>query len=130
MAKRLIALGLTLVLICSASVAFADTVSDRIHFVPTVIKVTSDSVTVEGYFVNLNTSYYVENFRNFTLRVYMDGDLLLKGDFGTLNKFSVSPLGTRIQSFTWNGRQGLKTGTYSCDDSFNCTWSGSFTQYR
>ena len=130
MAKRLVAVGLILVIICSASVAFADTVSDRIHFIPTTIKVTSDSVTVEGYFVNLNSNYYVENFKNFTLRVYMEGDLLLKGDFGTIHKFTVSPLGTRMQSFTWNGRQGLKVGTYSCDDSFYCIWGGSFTQYR
>ena len=130
MAKRLIALGLTLVILCSASVAFADTITDRVHFVATTIKVTSDSVKVEGYFVNLNISYYVKNFRNFTLRVYMDGDLLLTGDFGTLNHFYVSPLGTRSQSFTWNGRHGLKVGTYSCDDSVNCVWSGSFTQYK
>ncbi len=100
---------------------------DLIKFIPTKIKVTSSSVTVEGYFVNMNEGYIVKNFREFEMDLYDDGDLLCSGEFGTINQFSINPLRMKYQSFTFNGRHNLKTGTYVADDGFYCKVSMRFT---
>lgn len=129
MTKRIIALCLALVILLSCSVAFADTVGDRVHYIPTRITVTSSRVTVEGYFVNLNSGYNVKNFRNYEMTVYYRGRAILDGYFGTLTSFTVYSLGVKYCTFEWSGRQGLSTGTYSCDDTYYCDWGGTISYY-
>ena len=130
MTKRLIAVVLVLVTITSLTIptALCDT-GDRIRFIPTRIIVKSNSVKVEGYFVNLNTDKSVKNFREFKLYVYKDGDLLISGSFGTLQSFSVAALRTSYHTFTFNGSHNLRNGTYVCGDSYYCEFSCRFTSY-
>ena len=129
--KKLIALCLALMLIFSISAAAGETVADRIHFIATTIKVYSNSVTVEGYFVNLNTGYTVKNFKDFNLYVYQNGSLLISGSFGKINQFSVKPLGVKYQSFTWRNRTlSWANGTYSCSDDIHCRFSCKFKKSR
>ncbi len=100
---------------------------DLIHFIPTTIDVTSEYVKVTGYFINLNTEVSVRSFSDFEMDVYRNGSYLVGGRFGTINDFSVKPLGAKLQSFTFRGGDhGLTHGSYSCDDRCYCVVSMSF----
>ena len=119
MKKKLFAVVLTLCIVLSGlmcvSVASAD-IGDLVRFVPTEIEVTTNKVVVEGYFVNMNSNVSVKNFRELEMMVYQDGDLLVEGNFGTINEFTISPMRMKYQSFTFNGSHDLKNGSYTCND--------------
>ena len=127
MVKRMTAILLILATLIPVTLtgALADT-GDRIHFVPTRIIVKTSSVTVEGYFVNLNTNCDVKNFSDFKMSVYKNGSLLVNGSFGEIHHFTVYAMGTKYQSFTFNGYHDLRNGTYECDDSYYCKFSCRF----
>lgn len=128
--KKIVALILTLACLCCASAALCERdapIGYYIRFIPTLIKVGSDTVKVEGYFVNLNNDVAVKNFKEFNLNVYQNGKLISKGDFGTINQFTVEPLGVWKQTFTFNGKHGLSIGTYACNEDYSCTFSCKFT---
>ena len=98
-----------------------------VHFVPTVITVTRDSVDVDGYFVNLNQDCDVLNFKEFEMGVYKDGELLISGDFGTINQFTVKSMRTKYQSFTFNQDHDLNPGVYHCNDHYYTAFSCKFS---
>lgn len=126
--KRVFAVVLALALMVSAlfcTGASAD-MGDLIRFIPTEITVSTNKVLVEGYFVNLNDDVTVKNFTNFEMDVYLDGDLLVSGSFGTINEFSVKPMGVKYQSFTFNGEHDLNEGTYTCGDKFYAVFTCDF----
>ena len=130
MKKKLFAVAATLCILLSGlicvSVASADT-GDLIRFVPTEIEVTTNKIVVEGYFVNMNSDVSVKNFREVEMKVYQDGDLLVEGDFGTINEFTISPMRMKYQSFTFNGSHDLKNGSYTCNDRCYVVVNCSFT---
>ena len=126
--KRFIAVMLALTLMVGSLFcvnAKAD-MGDLLRFVPTHIDVTSNKVSVEGYFVNLNTSTTVKNFTDFEMSVYLAGDLLVEGNFGDITEFSISPLSVRKHTFNFNGSHELTEGSYDCDDEFYAVFSCSF----
>lgn len=128
--KKLVALLLVVICLCSTSTALCARdapIGYYIRFIPTLITVGTDTVKVVGYFVNLNDDVAVKNFKEFKLSVYQNGKLISKGDFGTINQFTVEPLSVWKQTFTFNGKHGLKIGTYSCDEEYSCTFSCKFT---
>lgn len=97
------------------------TKAELIRFVPTKLVVTSQSVEVHGYFVNLNTDVSVGHFTEFEMDVYDDGDYLLGGSFGTIHDFMIRPLGLKAQIFEFSGGDhGLKHGTLACNDGDYC----------
>ena len=97
------------------------TKAELIRFVPTKLVVTSQSVEVHGYFVNLNTDVSVGHFTKFKIEVYDDGDYLLGGSFGTIHDFMIRPLGVKGQIFEFSGGDyGLKHGTLACNDGDYC----------
>ncbi len=103
-------------------------IGDLIKFIPTKYTVTSNRISVEGYFVNMNTDKIVKNFTDFEMKFYdSDGDLLASGNFGDLNTFSISPLRMKAYTFNYNGSHNLKTGTYVAGDAYCCVISMSFT---
>ena len=112
--------------------AMADTPDrgDLVKFIPFKITVKSNQVIVEGYFVNMNEDYTVKDFREFEMSVYDEGELLVSGDFGTINSFSIAPLRIKYQSFTFNGSHGLKIGTYVADDGYYCKVTMRFTTVK
>ena len=125
-------LAVFLVIICLFNVSSALAARDApigyyIRFLPTLIIVSSDSIKVEGYFVNLNPDVEVKNFKEFKMNVYENNKLIAQGNFGTINQFTVSPLSLWKQSFTFNGKHSMKIGTYSCDEKYSCTFSCNFT---
>ena len=121
------------VLLCALTLlpcaAFAEEPStgDLIHFIPTTISVAEDSATVYGYFVNLNKDKVVSNFYDYEMSVYRNGDLLLEGEFGEINEFSIDPMGTVYQSFTFNGEHSLNVGEYVCLDYDYCVITCRFS---
>ncbi len=117
---------LMLLAVPMAAAATPDT-GDLIKFIPTVVTVKSNAVTVEGYFVNLNENYIVKNFREFEMEVYEDGNLLVSGEFGTINSFSIYPLSMKYQSFTFKGSHDLNNGTYVADDGVYCVVTMRFS---
>lgn len=128
--KRMIAAVLTLALMftalfCTGANASPD-MSDLLRFIPTEIIVSSDKVEVSGYFVNLNQDVTVKNFTDFEIMVYQDGELLVEGNFGEIDAFSIKPLSVQYQSFTFDGVHELNEGTYSCGDTvyaaFTCNY--------
>ena len=127
--KRIASALLALTLLVSSLFCFhvkAD-IGDLIRFLPTEIEVLENKVTVKGYFVNLNEDVTVKNFTDFEMMVYLSGDLLVEGDFGDINQFSIKPLGVKYQSFTFNGSHDLNEGSYTCDDEFYTVFSCSFS---
>ena len=128
-ARRIAALVLALLCLCASVTALGDSPSrgDLLHFIPTVITVTANKVTVEGYFVNLNTDVSVSNFRDFEMSVYHGDELIIKGDFGKINDFTIRPLRAQYQSFTFTGSHNLRSGTTVCTDSYYCSFSCTFT---
>jgi len=128
MTKKMIAVFLMIVSLFLLTIVSASaSVGDNLRFVPTTINVQSSSVTVEGYFINMDTNYAVKDFTNFEMEVYVDGALLVSGTFGTINPFTVYPQGMWYQSFTFNGQHSLNTGYYTCDDHFYCAFGANFT---
>ena len=128
--KRLVALLLVLVFVCSAFPALAARdapIGYYIRFLPTLITVGNDYIKLEGYFVNLNSDVAVKNFKEFEMSVYENNKLIAKGNFGTINQFTVEPLGMWKQTFTYNGKHSMKIGTYSCDEKYSCTFSCKFS---
>ncbi|MBR5111703.1 MAG: hypothetical protein IK099_16100 [Clostridia bacterium] len=128
--KKTVALLLALACLCSVSTALCARdapIGYYIRFIPTTITVGSDTIKVVGYFVNLNTDVAVKNFKEFEMSVYENNKLVAKGDFGTINQFTVEPLGLWKQSFTFNGKHSMKTGTYACDEKYSCTFSCKFS---
>ena len=101
--------------------------ANRIRYIPIEVDVTSSEVVVYGYFVNLNRSATVKNFRDFTMSLYEDGDLLVSGNFGTINSFTLPPLSVYYQTFTFNGRNNLRNGNYGCDDGTYAYTGFNFT---
>lgn len=105
---------------------------DLLHYVPTKIEITRSKVVVSGYFVNLDPYKTVSNFTEVNMTFYESGDELISGDFGTINAFSVPPLGVKYQTFTFNGdyTDSLNIGTYNCNDdvycTFGCRYSSSY----
>ena len=103
---------------------------DLIRYIPISLDVTSTKVTVYGYFVNLNTNVSVGQFRNFDMDIYIDGDFLVGGTFGTIPNFSISPLSTYYQCFTFTGSfYNLNSGSYQCDDTIYCTFACNFSYW-
>lgn len=100
---------------------------DLFRFVPTIITVESKSVTVEGYFLNLNQDCDIKNLKNFNMTVYKDGDELIDGEFGTINQFTVRSMGVKYQSFTFNKSHDLNNGVYNCNDHFYASFGCDFT---
>lgn len=99
-----------------------------IRFIPSAIEVSSDKVTVEGYFINMNSSHAVRSFKEFSMDVYRDGSLIVSGEFGTINDFTIEPLGMRFQRFTFNGsHRNHSNGYYTCDDSYYTKTAFRFT---
>jgi len=90
--------------------------ADLIRFVPTTIDVSSNKVVVGGYFINMSSTT-VANFRDYYMDVYTNGNLLVSGEFGTINQFSVYPGSTKYQTFTFTGSHNLNAGSYVCDDT-------------
>ena len=135
MNTRLLRRSLTAVLLCillllpAASLAEAPEIGDLIHFIPTVITVEEDSVSVEGYFINLNEDKVVSNFTNVEMAIYTEGEQLINGSFGAINEFSVQPLGAVYQIFNFNMDHDLKPGGYVCSDSEYAIVTCSFS-YR
>lgn len=130
--KRWTALILVMVMVASLTLCSANaesSVGDLIRFVPTKLTVEYNKVKVDGYFVNLNSECSVSDFREFDMSVYMEGRLLVDGDFGTINSFEVKAMGIYPQSFTFNGSHSLNYGTYTCDDRVYCTFSARFTAH-
>ena len=128
--KRMIATVLTLALMftalfCTGANASPD-MSDLLRFIPTEIIVSTDKVEVSGYFVNLNADVTVKDFTDFEIAVYQDGELLVEGNFGEIDAFSMKPLSVQYQSFTFDGAHELNEGTYSCGDTiyaaFTCNY--------
>lgn len=120
---------IALVLASCVAHAAAPSRGDLIRFIPTFITVEPRSVTVEGYFVNLNKDIDVGNFDNFEMSVYLDGELLVEGDFGEINQFMIKPMRTQFQSFTFNGAHDLNEGEYACSDMYYAVVSCDFS-YR
>ena len=122
---------LSVIMILSAPAAMASSpdVGDMVKFVPYQFTATSSKVVVEGYFVNMNTNYAVKNFKNFVMKVYEDGDLLLSADFGTLSSFTINPLQMKKFTFTYNCKNGhdMKLGTYPASDRDYCVITMNFT---
>ena len=128
MVKRTIVVIVVLaVALSSGASAFAVQEGNLIRFIPTNIDVTDRAITVNGYFVNLNPNCDVKDFRNFEMSVYRNGNQIALGSFGTINAFTVTAMGTKIQSFTFNGRHNLKNGHYECNDYYYCAFSCNFT---
>ena len=121
-----VVLALTLTVASLFCVSAKADMGDLIRFLPTQIEVLENKVTVEGYFVNLNKNVTVKNFTDFEMKVYLSGDLLVEGDFGDINQFSIAPLSVKYQSFTFNGSHELNEGTYTCDDDFYASFTCSF----
>ena len=128
--KRLLAVVLALTLMftalfCTGANASPD-MSDLLRFIPTEIIVSTDKVEVSGYFVNLNADVTVKDFTDFEIAVYQDGELLVEGNFGEIDAFSMKPLSVQYQSFTFDGAHELNEGTYSCGDTiyaaFTCNY--------
>ena len=128
--KRLIAVVLALTLMftalfCTGANASPD-MSDLLRFIPTEIIVSTDKVEVSGYFVNLNADVTVKDFTDFEIAVYQDGELLVEGNFGEIDAFSMKPLSVQYQSFTFDCAHELNEGTYSCGDTiyaaFTCNY--------
>ena len=130
MTLRSLALLSVLLFLC-VPFAAADTPDkgDLVKFIPTKMTVKSNQVIVEGYFVNMNEDYTVKDFREFEMSVYDEGELLVSGDFGTINSFSIAPLRMKYQSFTFNGSHAMKIGTYVADDGYYCKVSMRFILY-
>lgn len=126
--KRIAAVLLVLTLMATSLFCLTANaeIGDLIRFLPTEIEVQEDKVVVEGYFVNLNQDITVKNFTDFEMAVYLSGDLLVEGEFGEINEFSIKSMGTKYQSFTFNGPHELNEGIYTCDDSFYVTFACSF----
>jgi hypothetical protein len=102
-------------------------IGDLIRFIPAVLEVTSNKVTVYGYFLNLNSDCSVGKFKNFKMDLYQGGTLISSGNFGNLNEFTVSPLGLKTFTFTYNGKHRLNSGNYVCDDRIYSVCSYNFT---
>lgn len=131
--KRLVALLLAIICICSTCTAFAAENSRRakyIRFIPTEVVAESKKVKVTGYFVNLNDDYEVMNFSDFKMTVRYNNKVIAEGNFGTLKEFTVPPLGMVKRTFTFNERRNIKTGTYICDIDFDCVISCSFEYWE
>ena len=105
------------------------TLGDMIRFIPLTIDVSYNKVVVDGYFVNLSTTYTVGNFRDVTMDVYEGGSLLVAADFGKIHDFTLKPLSTVRQSFIFNGWHDLNYGSYSCGDIFYCVVSCTFSKW-
>lgn len=108
--------------------ASGSVIPEWIKFIPTWISVTSNQVKVEGYFVNFNHEHSVKTFREFSMDVYVDGRLIVSGDFGTINDFTIEPLGMKFQSFTFNGtHSNHSNGNNNCGDSYYTKTAFRFT---
>ncbi|MBR3016629.1 MAG: hypothetical protein IKH57_06065 [Clostridia bacterium] len=128
--KRTVALLLVFTCLCATSSALCARdapIGYYIRFIPTMITVGSETIKVEGYFVNLNSDVEVKNFKEFEMSVYENNKLVAQGDFGTINQFTVEPLGVWKQTFTFNGKHSMKIGTYSCDEKYSATFSCKFS---
>lgn len=129
--KRIVALFLVIVCVCATSTVLAARdapIGYYIRFLPTLITVSKDYVKVTGYFVNLNDDVEVKNFREFEMTLYQNGKQICKGNFGTINQFTVPPLDMYKQSFTFKGKfNNLKVGTFSCDESYSSAFSCKFS---
>lgn len=102
--------------------------SDLVRYVPTVITINSDDVVVDGYFVNLNEDLSVSNFEDVELEIYFEDALLVRGDFGTINRFTVKEGASVRQKFHFNYRPSrISNGTYVCDGSFYARMSCKFS---
>ncbi len=104
-------------------------IAERIRYIPIEVYVTSQRVEIYGYFVNMNNSTYVKNFRDFSLSLYQDGEFLLSATFGNLNSFTIPPLSMRYQSFTITGWHNLNSGDYICDDGSYAYTGFNFSSY-
>lgn len=90
--------------------------ANLIRYIPVVI-IIDDDINVLGYFVNLNDNVAVGNFYDFELTVYASGKRIADGEFGTINQFTIEPLGSVLQAFTFEGAgKQYQSGTYVCKD--------------
>ena len=121
-----ILLVLTLMLTSLFCLTASAEIGDLLRFLPTEIDVQENQVIVQGYFVNLNRNITVKDFTEFEIAVYLSGDLLVEGEFGDINAFSIGPMGTKFQSFTFQGPHELNEGTYTCDDSCYAIFACNF----
>ena len=135
---KLVALVLVLVLafgtLAPAAYAVMPTRGDLIHFIPVAITVDTESVMVYGFFANLNPDCSVSNFRDYSMAVFMDNNLVASGAFGTLNNFTIGPDECLYYTFVFPGRSGLYPGAYLCEDDdyaiVSCTFDYSELVYK
>ena len=116
-----------LMLACALPAFAAPQRADLLRYIPTEIVVTSDTVSVHGYFINMNESTAIMDLEDFEMDVYDGEDLIISGAFGTLNSFTVLPQGMVYQEFLWDNDGSYNVGDYTCSDStyalIGCTFS-------
>lgn len=103
-------------------------IGDLVRFIPTNIEVSTSKTVVEGYFVNLSYNKAVSDFTDFEMDVFVKGRKVIGGNFGDINSFTVSPLGMKYQSFTFNDdyTDELDIGSYVCSDDVYASFGSSF----
>ena len=112
-----------------ASKSNSSLAGELIRFIPAYIEASTNKLTVYGFFFNMNTDVAVGGFRNYKMDIYYGNQLIASGDFGTINDFTIEPLGLRYQSFTYNGKHRLKNGTAVCGDKTYSVTSYKFYTY-
>lgn len=129
--KRIAALFLVLVCLCSTCTAFAENsrTAKLLHFIPTEVVVETNSVKVTGYFVNLNEDVEVLNFRDFKMTVYYNNKVIAEGTFGALPEFTIPALGMKKQTLKFKERRNIKTGSYTCEEDFRCDFACKFSSW-
>ncbi len=101
-------------------------IGDRVKFIPILVTVTKNAISVEGYFINMNEDLAVKNFSDVEISLYRGGDLWTKAKFGEINQFTVEPLGMVFQKFTFTKKHKIDPGTYVAKDNFYCVVSMHF----
>lgn len=137
-ALRVLSLTLALVLVFAvlAPGAFAVelTHGDLLRYIPVGIVVKNDSITVYGYFTNLNADCTVADFRDYSMDVYVNNILVASGYFGTLDSFVIQPLDVHYHTFVFPGKNNFTPGAYVCEDDdfaiINCTFDFSELVFR
>ena len=122
--------SMLLILTCSTSVLAASEDPNLLRFVPTEMTVTSSTVLVEGYFINMNSEAAISNLKEVKMDIYnAEEGILASGNFGTINSFTIKPQSMVYQKMEFSNDYGLKSGTYICESDtyadFACTYTVS-----
>lgn len=132
MKKLLSTIILFAILLSSFSMfAYADSAdAANIRYVPTHIEITSSTIEVEGFFVNLDQNFKIGNFNNMELTVYLENTEICSDIFTEINQFMMPPMSVYFQSFTFANPHGSKiNGSYDCDDTFYVVIVGTPDSY-